>query len=74
MFAPVACCCKLGEWGFIWLSILFGLVVVHRILSEVVSNFPNSLDEVTMTVEPAGLRLRNYVDDFEGISPDLWYL
>ncbi len=30
------------------------------------SNFPNSLDEVSMTAEPTGLRLKNYVDDLDG--------
>ena len=39
-----------------------------RILREVVSNFPNTLDEVTMSVEAAGLRLRNYVEEMEGES------
>lgn len=39
---------------------------MYRILSEVVSNFSNSLDEVTLTVNSAGLKLKNYVDDLEG--------
>lgn len=39
---------------------------LHRILSEVVSNFSNSLDEVTLTVDSVGLKLKNYVDDLEG--------
>lgn len=44
---------------------------MHRILSEVVSNFPNSLDEVTMTVEAAGVKLKNYVEEMEGGSIQL---
>ena len=46
-------------------------MLLCRILSEVVSNFPNSLDEVTMSVEAAGMKFRNYVDDLEGISKTL---
>ena len=44
----------------------------RRILSEVATNFPTNLDEVTMIAEPGGVRLRNYVDD-EGIIMLLKY-
>lgn len=36
-----------------------------KILSEVVSNFPGQMDEVTLMVEPTGLRLKNYVDEMD---------
>ena len=34
-----------------------------RIISEVVVNFPNNLDEVTLTAEPESVRLKNYVEE-----------
>ena len=52
----------------LWLWLNLVLFCAHRILSEVVANFPNSLDEVTVTAEPSALRLKNYVDNFEGIA------
>ena len=35
----------------------------YRIVSEVVVNFPNNLDEVTLIAEPECVRLKNYVED-----------
>lgn len=37
-----------------------------RIVSEVVANFPNTLDEVTLIAEPGSVRLKNYVEDDGG--------
>ena len=37
-----------------------------RILSEVVTNFPTNLEEVTLTADPERTQLRNYIED-EGL-------
>ena len=38
-----------------------------RVLSDVVSNFPSNLEEVTLITEPDKARLRSYTeDDSEG--------
>jgi len=40
-------------------------VSVYRTLCEVLSNFPNSLEEVTLKAESAGITMKNYVDEHE---------
>ena len=37
--------------------------LAHRIISEVVVNFPTNLDEVTLIAEPESVRLKNYVEE-----------
>ena len=40
--------------------------ISYRSLSEAVSNFPNSLDEIILSAQPDRLRLRNYIEDADG--------
>lgn len=37
--------------------------VPAKVLSEVVTNFPNSLEEVTLLAQPEGVQLKNYVEE-----------
>ena len=39
------------------------LVLLSRIISEVVTNFPNNLEEITLTAHPDKVKLRNYTGE-----------
>ena len=61
----------LGNANFVagtYYAFMLPLCYIHsespnRIVSEVVVNFPNNLDEVTLIAEPECVRLKNYVED-----------
>ena len=48
---------------FFWCDCVYVCVCVCRILSNVMSNFPNTLEEVTLKAESAGISVRSYVDE-----------
>lgn len=48
---------------YVYMSVFTNSPHACRIVSEVVVNFPNILDEVTLIAEPESVRLKNYVEE-----------
>lgn len=49
--------------------LLVTYILAPRVLSDVVSNFPPNLEEVTLIAEPDKARLRSYTEDDSGGLP-----
>ena len=54
---------------YYYYKLLFMHLLVPRVLSDVVSNFPPNLEEVTLIAEPDKARLRSYTEDDSGGLP-----
>lgn len=60
--------------GICMQCLVLTISVFHRVLSEVVVNFPNSLEEVTFEAKKEHVTLKNYTDYFDSILHYKWRL